>query len=199
MRASPFEGLGPRAIATMDAIELAALRELLARGFTETTAEDIAAASGTSVRTFFRYFPTKELVLFFGRYDFMKAVLDEFLRQPQTLSDLAAMRAAYLASAPGLAERRKALRLYERAVASSPMLRGSEQDRQIADVNTIAEAVASRHGLTEADERSSLLGAICLMTYRRALARWLAGAASADFAEAVADEFDLLEGLLGDA
>jgi AcrR family transcriptional regulator len=184
---------------TRQALRQAALELFASQGFDTTTTEEIAERAGVSVRTFFRYFPTKELVLFFGRYDFMKAVLDEFLRQPKSLSDLAAMRAAYLASAPGLAERRKALRLYERAVASSPMLRGSEQDRQIADVNTIAEAVASRHGLTEPDERSSLLGAICLMTYRRALARWLAGAASADFAEAVADEFDLLEGLLGDA
>jgi AcrR family transcriptional regulator len=166
------------------------------QGFDTTTTEEIAERAGVSVRTFFRYFPTKELVLFFGRYDFNQAVLDEYLRQPETSSDLAAMRAAYIASAPGLADRRKALRLYERAVASSSMLRGSEQDRQIADINTIATAVATRRGLAESDEQCSLLGAICLMTYRRALARWLAGAASSDFAEAVADEFDLLEGLL---
>jgi AcrR family transcriptional regulator len=177
----------------------AALELFASQGFDTTTTEEIAERAGVSVRTFFRYFPTKELVLFFGRYDFNQAVLDEYFRQPESSSDLAAMRAAYIASAPGLADRRKALRLYERAVASSPMLRGSEQDRQIADINTIAKAVATRRGLAEPDEQCSLLGAICLMTYRRALGRWLAGAASADFAEAVADEFDLLEGLLGDA
>ena len=54
MRGSPFEGLGHRAIATMDVIEVAALHPI-DRGFEETTAENIATASGVSVRTFFRY------------------------------------------------------------------------------------------------------------------------------------------------
>lgn len=57
MQDGPFPGFGPRATATMEAIELAALREFTRRGFHETTAEHIAIAAGSSVRTFFRYFP----------------------------------------------------------------------------------------------------------------------------------------------
>jgi hypothetical protein len=115
--------------------------------------------------------------------------------QPESMSDFEAMRAAYLASSPGFADRRKALRLYERAVASSHTLRGREQILQIDDVHTIAEAIARRHGDAQPDEACALLAAVGLMTYRRALGRWLVGPESGDFADSIADEFDLLEGL----
>ena len=49
---------------TREAIVQASLELFLARGFEGTTADDIAAASGISRRTFFRYFPTKEAAFF---------------------------------------------------------------------------------------------------------------------------------------
>jgi AcrR family transcriptional regulator len=162
------------------------------QGFDTTTTEQIAERAGVSVRTFFRYFPNKELVLFRGRYDAIQAFAKELLDQPASSSDLDAMRAAFMASAPGFADRRKALVLYERAVASSPTLRGNEQDRYVEDVHTLAKAISTRHGLAEPDEKCNLVAAIGLLANRRALGRWIAGPASGDFAEAVADEFDLL-------
>lgn len=44
-------------------IEKAALNLLLARGFDDVTADDIAEAAGISRRTFFRYFPSRDEVL----------------------------------------------------------------------------------------------------------------------------------------
>ena len=180
---------------TRQALRQAALELFAAQGFDATTTEEIAERAGVSVRTFFRYFPTKELVLFHGRYDFMQAFVAGLRAQPESVGDVEAMRAAFLALSPGFADRRKALRLYERAVASSHTLRGREQLLQIEDVHTIAEAIASRRGDAEPYEQCALLAAIGLLTYRRALGRWLAGPESGDFADAVADEFNLLEGL----
>src|SRR5262245_24429842 len=90
---------------TRQALREAALELFAAQGFDTTTTEEIAEKAGVSVRTFFRYFPTKELVLFFGRYDFVQAFVAELVRQPQSKSDLDAIRAAYSESAPGFADR----------------------------------------------------------------------------------------------
>jgi AcrR family transcriptional regulator len=180
---------------TRQALREAALELFAAQGFDTTTTEEIAEKAGVSVRTFFRYFPTKELVLFFGRYDFVQAFVAGLVSQPDSKRDLDAMRAAFVESAPGFADRRKALLLYERAIASSPTLRGNEQDRQIQDIQTIAGAIAQRRGLAKPDEECALLAAIGLLTYRRALGRWLAGPAGGDFGELIEDEFDLLERL----
>jgi len=182
---------------TREALRKAALELFASQGFDTTTTEQIAERAGVSVRTFFRYFPTKELVLFHGRYDAIQAFAHVLRDQPASASDLEAMRAAFMASAPGYADRRKAMVLYEKAVASSPTLRGTEQDRYVEDVHTLAEAISARRGLAEPDERCSLLAAIGLLANRRALGRWLAGPASGDFADAVGDEFDLLEDLFG--
>ena len=65
----------------------AALNLFSANGYDETTTDEIAESAGLSPRTFFRYFPTKESVLFFGEYDFIDAVSGVYLAQPEEMSD----------------------------------------------------------------------------------------------------------------
>ena len=78
-----------------------------------------------------------------------------------------------------------------------PTLRGGVHDRQQTDIATLAESVAKRRGLSKPDESCFLLGAVFLLTYRRALTAWMAGPASADLAAMITHNFELLKGLLG--
>ena len=68
-----------------------ALRLFATQGYEATTTDQIAAAAGVSPRTFFRYFPTKDRVLFFGGDAFNQAVIRALPSQPAHLDDLAAI------------------------------------------------------------------------------------------------------------
>ena len=163
---------------TQRALQDAALGLFAEQGFDETTTDEIAEKAGVSPRTFFRYFPTKESVLFVGEYGWFQSFTKQFLAQPAELSDLEAIRQTLLGLAPGLAKIRRALALYEKAVASSLTLRGGVHDRQQGDIATIAAAIATRRGLSAADEGCTILATVALLTYRNALMRWLSGPAT---------------------
>jgi AcrR family transcriptional regulator len=65
---------------TKEAIQREAMRLFQDQGYDETTVEQVAAAAEISPSTFFNYFPTKEDVVLFDRYDPM--VLAFLLSRP---------------------------------------------------------------------------------------------------------------------
>jgi AcrR family transcriptional regulator len=54
---------------TKEAIQREAMRLFKRQGYEETTIEQIASAAEISPSTFFNYFPTKEDVVIYDRYD----------------------------------------------------------------------------------------------------------------------------------
>lgn len=66
------------------------------QGFDNTTVEQIAAAADVSPRTFSRYFPTKEAVIFAIIEDTAAFVADELQRLPTDITEFEAMLRAHL-------------------------------------------------------------------------------------------------------
>jgi AcrR family transcriptional regulator len=80
---------------TIDRIERAALQVFVDRGFDAATADQIAAAGGVSVRTFFRHFPHgKEDVVLLEARRGMQRLRDALARRPPHEPALTAIRAA---------------------------------------------------------------------------------------------------------
>ena len=64
------------------AIEDAAWELFAEQGYEETSINDIAERANVAPRTFFRYFPTKEAVLYPQFEELLRLVRDEFRRRP---------------------------------------------------------------------------------------------------------------------
>jgi AcrR family transcriptional regulator len=146
-----------------------------AQGYDATTTDEIAKAAGVSARTFFRYFPTKQSILFFGAYDFIRGFRGVYLAQPTTVSDVDAMTESFASLSVGLKRLRRRVSLYQKAVTNSLVLRGHERHDQDAKAEIVAMAVAERRGLPAPDAAAEVLARIGLLLLDRALKRWVSG------------------------
>jgi AcrR family transcriptional regulator len=151
----------------------AALDLFSANGYDQTTTDEIAESAGVSPRTFFRYFPTKESVLFSGEYDFIHAFSGVYLAQGDSLSDYEAMAQSFALLAPGLKRIRKRITQYREAVASSLVLTGRERMNHEANAETVAKVIAVRRQLPSPDDECRLLAATGMLLVERALTEWL--------------------------
>jgi AcrR family transcriptional regulator len=79
-------------IQTRDTIRREAMRLIQANGYANTTIEQIADAAEVSPSTFFRYFPTKEMVLITNDLD--QVTVDALSQQPRDVPTLKAFRRA---------------------------------------------------------------------------------------------------------
>ncbi|CDO31311.1 MULTISPECIES: TetR family transcriptional regulator [Mycobacteriaceae] len=173
----------------------AALDLFSANGYDETTTDQIAESAGVSPRTFFRYFPTKESVLFFGEYDFIDAVSGVYLAQPEEVSDFEAMANSFALLAPSLKRIRKRIAQYHEAVASSLVLLGRERRNHEANAETVAKVIADRRRLPSPDSECHLLASIGMLLVERALNQWLAAPGRA-LDDLVRQEFAALPAVL---
>jgi AcrR family transcriptional regulator len=181
---------------TREALIDAAL-ELFARdGFDAAHADRVAERAGVSPRTFFRYFPTKESVVFHRDDGFMRSFATAFVAQPSSLSDYDAVHVTFVALAVGFGELRTRIETYRAAVDSSAVLIGREQEQQAAHARTIADSIAARRGAAAPDDESHTVALVSLALYQRALRRWLDGPSSVELATLLDEEFVRLRALV---
>jgi TetR/AcrR family transcriptional regulator, regulator of mycofactocin system len=150
MRGNPFDVFGERGIATMEVVELAALREFVTRGYAETTAEHIAAAAGVSIRTYFRYFPRgKEdvMVLQFRRWmhELGQAVSARPEPEPAWTAIREAVRTIPLLGDVGLST--EAINLHHQVAVLHPDLHAGLTGHHLVLAEPLVESVALRMGV----------------------------------------------------
>jgi AcrR family transcriptional regulator len=147
---------------TEDSLREAALRLFSERGYGETSLDEITEAAGVGRRTFFRYFTSKEDLLFVSRSGltmlvpesaFEVALARSDVANPD-LSDLDALRSLVVALAPGLEAQRERLQAFQSAVASSPALRGRSLDSAAFVERWISGAFRKNRGTPAATART---------------------------------------------
>jgi AcrR family transcriptional regulator len=188
----------PRAVSaarTREALIDSALALFARDGFDTTTTEEISQAAGVSPRTFFRYFPTKESVVFHRDHWFMRTFAAAYLEQPTGLGDYAALRKTFVEQASGLGDLRRRIETYRAAVDSSAVLLGREQEHLAEHAVTVSEAIAVR-AARDVDDASTTLALVALALYQRALRRWLDGPPSRELADLVDEEFARIPALV---
>lgn len=135
---------------TRETVRREAFRLFQLNGYAQTTVDQIAEAADVSPRTFFRYFPTKESVLF--NDDLLNPIIEAFLVAPAELSPVAAYRHA-VAEVFSVTEGPD----YDFPIArqrllySLPEAKGALWNDHIGAIRLLTAAIAERLQLTEAD------------------------------------------------
>lgn len=178
---------------TASSLRNAALDLFLAQGYDETTTDQVAAKAGVSTRTFFRYFDSKDEVLFRGQRFWSETVADMVTQQPAELKPMDAMCETLIKLATGFS--REALLRYERIVKSSVNLRGRSEMQQAENARRVAEGLAARRGLAKPDDECEIMSSVGLMLYRRAVEDLRDGASTRPIEALIRQKFAILEAI----
>ncbi|MEZ5383524.1 MAG: TetR family transcriptional regulator [Microthrixaceae bacterium] len=180
--------------ATHRAITDAAWGLFSRNGFDATTVDQIAAEAQVSQRTFFRYFDSKEAVLF-GDWRQEYAEIERLVRgRPAGEEPMVALLGALLSLADYYEAQRDMMMRRAHLVATSPNVgRYQQVTIEPAFQTMLAEALAERLGVdVETDLRPGLYAAVGRAVIATAVARWMAQPDGVHPAEVVREVFALL-------
>lgn len=179
---------------TRQALEQAALRLFAERGYEQTTVEDIAEAADVAVRTFFRYFSSKQDVLF-GEVvtDRITRLRSELSARPRTEDPVQSVRVVMdLLDFTGPDEEAQILArmdlMRRQPTFVSRYLEIMDQMRAV-----VVEFVADRTGLDpRRDLYPILVGGACVASWDASLKVWVESGATLSMRALRAEAFDAL-------
>jgi AcrR family transcriptional regulator len=143
------------------------------RGFATVTTEDIAAAAGISISTYFRHAPTKEGLLVDPVRGAIAEIVGSYGARPTDESAVEALIQVFVTRARD-ADELDNLDTWRHAIATAPHLLSKTMLVSETDHDKFIEQVASRMGVDPtADIRPALLVHTSLATVKFILDRWL--------------------------
>jgi AcrR family transcriptional regulator len=166
-----------------------AMRLFAERGYEATSVEDIADAAEVSVRTLFRYFESKDEILFARDYD-LSSFLAGVAGQPTEVPPLTAIRIAYAQQRPLTQAEIDLVLQYRRAGEASPALQGRLVALQRRFRQQLAQVLARRAGRRQPNKADLIAARVAQGLLDLAFDQWadkdgrgrLAGIVDATFA-----------------
>jgi AcrR family transcriptional regulator len=184
---------------TRRALEDAALDLFERQGFDHTTVEEIAAACDVSPRTFFRYFATKDQLLFGDDDPEFADLLVDLEHRPADEPPFTSVRAAVDALIERFADERDRLVRRARIIATTPSLQ-HHSDVQFGKVEALIGALARRDaaaGVTRRPLELRLAANVAFAAFHASVETWMADGAQGDLFAIVDEAFHRVEGGLG--
>jgi AcrR family transcriptional regulator len=160
-----------------------------ARGFEQTTVEDIATRAGLTKRTFFRHFADKREVLFGDGDDFKDSFLAGLGGAPSSASPLDAVAVSLKAVGDAFAGRREFARRRALVISANAEL----QERELVKLASVASALAA--ALRErgvAEPAASVTAETAIAVFRTAFERWVTATDPRELTELISESLDTL-------
>jgi AcrR family transcriptional regulator len=171
-------------------VEAVALGLFDERGFDQVTVDEIASAAGISVRTFYRYFPTKDTVLqvqIDRRSEALRAALEA---RPVDEAPLQSLRVALQEAVSH--EDMALLRRWTSVIAATPsVLRGVVGGLQLKRNGVIAEFLGARFDMPGSSLVPTMLAAAAGGVIQAAQTEWFVR--GGDLAQKISEGLDVLE------
>lgn len=171
-------------------IERIALDLFVEGGFEETTVDEIAAAVGVGRRTIFRYFPSKNDMVW-GEFGQVIERLRGHLAEGEDLPLMDALRRAAVLSNRYPADQLPELRQRLTLITSAPSLQANSMLRYAAWRRAVAEWTAARLGLAPDDLVPEAISQAALGASMAAFIRWV-GHPREDLGELLDQAYEVL-------
>ena len=174
---------------TREALEEAAVELFAEKGFEATTVDEQA---GVARRTYFRYFPTKEAVMFPYRQRWFARFGELLADRPEGETAFEAVRRAHLEVAKGYMATRDDIVARQRIVVASPNLVAAELEHDALWEQAIAEALMMGRRGVRLERQANIAAGAIFGVVRAVLREWFAGDGKGDLGKRGAEAFDLL-------
>ncbi|NOY90511.1 MAG: TetR family transcriptional regulator [Deltaproteobacteria bacterium] len=180
-------------VRTREALFDAAMKLFEERGFSATTVDDLAAEAHVSRRTFFRYFPEKEAVVFpwdAERLARFEAVLNAAKRGEPPFDSI---RRALLALADEYTQQSDDMLAQHRVIESAPQLLAYERTLDRRWEEALAGALGRGARSARKRREARILAGAMMGAIRATLAEWFTDGARGDLGRMGQEALDMIE------
>ncbi|MCU1448983.1 MAG: transcriptional regulator, TetR family [Acidimicrobiales bacterium] len=182
-------------VSTRHRVRAVALELFLRQGYAATRLEDIADAAEVSVRTFYRYFPSKDALLFSGFEDALPALCEAIRRRDTTLPVLQSLREAVAGAADVMDSVSDVLKYIWVIGADDRVIQARAAEEIVRWRNGFAAAIAEQTSVPVHDRGLQIVATAVHGTITAGVAHWRGTGGNGRLSDEVRRALDSLEDL----